>query len=293
MGDGVVSRSALLQLSERFAAEIQVSVSADVHVNCQAALEGVPDRAAGIPRRGRRRTILTATDAAPATEWPWLFSVNGLHGSIAVAGVDGSVSAGRVPIVAGVLPPIIAVPLLGFGADIRVTCCRISDRLLARRRRERRRRWKGSFLRWRICAFICWRVVTLYEGDVGAVRNHYLDIGYVRGRTYDRLRVEIPGTVHVPPPAIPAVAHGMMPAAMLPRGVAMINVALEIVRGQGAVRMSRALGSELSSRRWIEMSTLRQRMRRAGLRPRELRPLRRLPRRLFMLMLTRRLRECS
>src|SRR6266516_6243000 len=140
-------------------------------------------------------------------EWPWLFSVNSLHGSIAVAGVDGSVSAGRVPIVAGVLPPIIDVPLLGFGADIRVTCCRISDRLLARRRRERRRRWQGSFLRWRICAFICWRVVTLYEGDVGAVRNHYLDIGYVRGRTYDRLRVEIPGTVHLPPPAIPAVAH--------------------------------------------------------------------------------------
>ncbi len=204
MGDGVVSRSALLQLSERFAAEIQVSVSADVHVNCQAALEGVPDRAAGIPRRGRRRTILTATDAAPATEWPWLFSVNSLHGSIAVAGVDGSVSAGRVPIVAGVLPPIIAVPLLGFGADIRVTCCRISDRLLARRRRERRRRWKGSFLRWRICAFICWRVVTLYEGDVGAVRNHYLDIGYVRGRTYScegkgRCACRAPWEVNSPP----------------------------------------------------------------------------------------------
>jgi hypothetical protein len=63
-----------------------------------------------------------------------------------------------------------------------------------------------------------------------------VNVRHVIGRAFDRLGIEIPGTAHIPPPAVPAMTRFVMPAALLPAKVTVINVTANIVRGQGAMR---------------------------------------------------------
>jgi hypothetical protein len=58
-----------------------------------------------------------------------------------------------------------------------------------------------------------------------------INVRHVIGRAFDRLGIEIPGTAHIPPPAVPAITCFVMPAALLPGKVTVIHVAAKIARG--------------------------------------------------------------
>jgi hypothetical protein len=170
------------------------------------------------------------------------------------------------------MPPIIAVPPLSFRSDDRASrspheCARHGATCAAGHSSADqapkdgatdgssdcflrwRRRWRG----WRIPTFDRpWRRISC-RSIRGFDCAHWdfvdgFDIRNVSRRPVHRLRIEIPGSVDVPPPPKSPIMPFVAPMSAIPSKVTVINVPAKIVRWQG--RMSKVyLGTGSSPRR--------------------------------------------
>jgi hypothetical protein len=191
--------------------------------------------------------------------------------SITIARPDNGIFARGILIIAVATPPIIAMPALGFRADERArrsthqrardgaTCAAghssadqapedgatdgTSDCFLGRRGRGR---W------WRIPTFdrrrIGSRAIRRFDRTHWDFVNGF-DIRNVNRRPVHRLRIKIPGTVDVPPPAKSPIVPFVAPMSAIPSEATVINVPAKRVRWQGAVSKVSRLRTGSSPRR--------------------------------------------